>query len=255
MKNNSPNLLKIAIVAFIVFCLLGTSTQLMITKKIEGVFSLEKGTLQKYVSTDQNGGGNQNEKNVNQQPSEETFDESRYLSHSQSTIEYFKKVAMGREFSSSKNYIRRWTTDVKIFVEGSDSPELENELSRIVSDLNDIVDPIDFEIVSDRSEANLFVFFGSYIDFYNQNNEIPLSRLETNWGYFLTSTNHAVLYVDIYRANSQEQKHLLREELTQSLGLYNDTYDYPESIFYQDWTTTTEYAPIDRELIDMLYNE
>ena len=63
------------------------------------------------------------------------------------------------------------------------------------------------------------------------------------------------MYVDIYRANDQEQKHLLREELTQSLGLFNDSYKYPESIFYQDWTTTTEYAQIDRELIDMLYNE
>ncbi|MFM7666984.1 MAG: DUF2927 domain-containing protein, partial [Bacteroidota bacterium] len=36
--------------------------------------------------------------------------------------------------------------------------------------------------------------------------------------------------------------------------LTNDTYDYPESIFYQKWSETTEYAPIDRVLIDMLYN-
>ena len=45
------------------------------------------------------------------------------------------------------------------------------------------------------------------------------------------------------------------EELTQSLGLFNDSYKYPESIYYQGWTTTTEYAPIDVELIEMLYNE
>jgi hypothetical protein len=63
------------------------------------------------------------------------------------------------------------------------------------------------------------------------------------------------MYVDIERTKSRDaQRHLLREELTQSLGLINDTYDYPESIFYQGWTETTEYAPIDRELIQMLYN-
>ena len=63
------------------------------------------------------------------------------------------------------------------------------------------------------------------------------------------------MYVDLFRNSDVESyKHLLREELTQSLGLFNDSWDYPESIFYQCWTTTTEYAPIDRELIDMLYN-
>jgi hypothetical protein len=63
------------------------------------------------------------------------------------------------------------------------------------------------------------------------------------------------MYVDIIRAKEDDaQKHLLREELTQSLGLFNDSYKYDNSIFYQGWTTTTEYAPIDRELIDMLYN-
>jgi hypothetical protein len=65
-----------------------------------------------------------------------------------------------------------------------------------------------------------------------------------------------LMYVDVTRASNDEnaQKHLLREELTQSLGLFNDSYKYDNSIFYQGWTTTTEYDPIDRELIDMLYN-
>ena len=63
------------------------------------------------------------------------------------------------------------------------------------------------------------------------------------------------MYVDIERTSTNDgQKHLLREELTQSLGLCNDSYDYPESIFYQGWTETTEYAEIDKELIQMLYN-
>ena len=63
------------------------------------------------------------------------------------------------------------------------------------------------------------------------------------------------MYVDTERSSTMSaKKHLLREELTQSLGLFNDTYDYPESIFYQEWTETNEYAPIDIELISMLYN-
>jgi hypothetical protein len=63
------------------------------------------------------------------------------------------------------------------------------------------------------------------------------------------------MYVDIYRCTKLDgQKHLLREELTQALGLFNDSYKYDNSIFQQSWTTTTDYAPIDVKLIEMLYN-
>ena len=62
------------------------------------------------------------------------------------------------------------------------------------------------------------------------------------------------MYVDIDRAGTTQQKHLLREELTQSLGLAKDSPKYLESIFQSSSTTTTEYAPIDKELIRLLYH-
>jgi hypothetical protein len=62
------------------------------------------------------------------------------------------------------------------------------------------------------------------------------------------------MYVDINRANLAEQKHLLREELTQSLGLARDSQEYPESIFQSAWTNTTNYALIDSDLIRLLYH-
>ncbi len=64
------------------------------------------------------------------------------------------------------------------------------------------------------------------------------------------------MYVDIFRANLIEQRHLLREELTQSLGLARDSPEFPESIFQQSFSTkTTEYATIDRDLIRLLYHK
>ena len=63
------------------------------------------------------------------------------------------------------------------------------------------------------------------------------------------------MYIDVVRCTDlQGQKHLLREELTQSLGLKNDSYKYENSIFQQKWTEVTEYAPIDIKVIEMLYN-
>jgi hypothetical protein len=51
----------------------------------------------------------------------------------------------------------------------------------------------------------------------------------------------------------RERSHLIREELTQGLGLLNDSWDREDSIFYQGWTDITRYAPIDRSVIAMLY--
>ena len=63
------------------------------------------------------------------------------------------------------------------------------------------------------------------------------------------------MYVGIFRANETEQKHLLREELTQSLGLAKDPPLYPESIFKQYFSTrTTEYPQVANDLIYRLYH-
>jgi len=252
--NNTSSLTKFLIIGIIIFVLIGTKNQLALIQRVKDTFK----TVESTLPTD-NGGGESNSQVESEKvvfkPNKENFDESRYSSHSQEVINYFKQVTMGREFDSQKNYIKRWNTDVKIYVKGETNSELNSELNRIVSDLNDIIETINFKVVSDPSQANMVVFFGSYTTFHNLNPDISLNVLEGNWGLFSAGTNNAVLYVDTHRANTQEQKHLLREELTQSLGLFNDTYDYPNSIFYQGWTTTTEYSNIDRELIDMLYNE
>jgi len=235
-------IITIAVVSFFAFCLLGTQTQLEITKKIEEFFSSEP------LVTEENG-------NVGGGSCWSDFDESKYNEYSKESVEYFKEVALGSEFEPSKTQLYRWTTDVKIYVYGQNSPELNQELSEIVSELNQIINPIDIEIVNDRSSANMFIYFGSYIDYKNVRPQEDFSLLEGNWGFFHQYDNEGYMYVDTERASELEQKHLLREELTQCLGLSNDSYRYPESIFYQEWTTVTEYAPIDRELIDMLYNK
>ena len=57
---------------------------------------------------------------------------------------------------------------------------------------------------------------------------------------------------DRYTLN--EKKHLLREEVTQSLGLFNDSWSYSNSIFYQGWTEVTEFSDLDKKIISKLYN-
>ncbi len=55
--------------------------------------------------------------------------------------------------------------------------------------------------------------------------------------------------------SQQERSHLIREELTQSLGLMNDSDKYINSIFYQGWTDITKYSALDKMVIRMLYHK
>ena len=62
------------------------------------------------------------------------------------------------------------------------------------------------------------------------------------------------MYVDTYRTNITQAKHLLREEFTQSLGLARDSDKYLNSIFQSSWTETLSYTDLDKDLIRLLYH-
>ena len=179
--------------------------------------------------------------------------------YTEEEISYFNEIARSSEYSDQdKGLVCKWESDVNIFVTGEDSPELVSELEKIVGELNGIINPININIVNNKSDANYIICFGSESDFHNITPS-SVNYTEHNWGLFIINSGQVIrqgsMYVDTHRCTTLDgQKHLLREELTQSLGLCNDSYKYDNSIFQQAWTTTTEYAPIDIKLIDMLYN-
>ena len=150
---------------------------------------------------------------------------------------------------------------MKLFIGGKPTPALLAETNRIVKEINDLANnEFNVEVVSDSLQSNFYIFFGSG-NSYAAIFPAQSSFVASNWGLFSITFNNSNqlfkghMYVDINRANLLEQKHLLREELTQSLGLARDSELYSESIFQQSFSTkTTEYAPIDRDLVRLLYH-
>jgi len=180
--------------------------------------------------------------------------------YQQSVIDYFKDVALGFEFGNASRITRKWNGDMNIFVKGEQDSILLEELNRIKDELNELsTDNFTMNIVDTENESNYIIFFGTgagYRNLYPSQSNL----VANNWGLFsvfwnsVNELNSGHMYVDINRANEQEQKHLLREELTQSLGLARDSPEYDNSIFQQAWTRTNEYAQIDRDIIKLLYH-
>ena len=174
-------------------------------------------------------------------------------------ISYFKDIALGFEFGNADKVTRKWNSNLKVFVRESTNKELVKELILIKDEINELVtDGFRIDIVNDYLQSNYYIFLGKdskYAEIFPSSANLT----DDNWGLFTVySTNYYFtygrMYVDTYRPTMDGQKHLLREEFTQSLGLARDSYLYSNSIFQQKWTTVTEYSKIDKDLIRLLYH-
>lgn len=174
---------------------------------------------------------------------------------------YFKEVALGSEFGNTPQNIRKWNSDMRVYMKGDEIPYMETEMEEIISELNQMLDPITITMVDDELDANYIVYLGSGDNYVAEIESNASPYVDENLGFFWVywdSGNiiyRGSMYVDVFEVVDQDaQRHLLREEFTQSLGLMNDSEENPSSIFFANWTTTTNYAPIDEEIIQLLYN-
>ena len=186
-------------------------------------------------------------------------------SQNDSIITYYKEICYNSEWNG-KTPPKKFYKDVKIYVGGVMSDSLSLELHKIIKELNDLIIPIKISVVTDKLESNVYLYFGNgkgFVNSLNQSDEKKEWRLKTiehNWGAFWIKRRGSIIssskiFIDTDRTETlNQQKHLLREELTQSLGFSNDSYKYDDSIFQQSWSVVTKYSEIDKEIIKMLYN-
>lgn len=174
---------------------------------------------------------------------------------------YFNEIALKNEFESTVlTKPNKWNSDIKIYIKGDRKEYLVLELVKIISELNDLIETINISIVSDSTQSNMPIFFGSMEEY---NTIFPYSKKYSNQlglGSIWTNSNNEIYFAKIFvdtknQLSISEEKHVLREELTQCLGLPNDSWKYPNSIFYQGWTSITEYSAIDKTLIKKLYKQ
>jgi hypothetical protein len=232
------------ILGLIVFAFIGRRNQEMIMTKLGTYFKSDVQDLQKFIN-------NMSEDNANGE-SVFGYDKTKY---SQETVEYFDEIAMGTEDGRRYDHVTRYTTDVKIYMEGHQPQYIVDELNSIVSELNSIINTIDVQVTNSKSDANMIISIGSLDKIKNEYPVFKNTIYENANAGFGIGTNYSNVFLNTNNIRSaQHAKHVLREELTQAMGLTNDSYKYPESVFYEGVSEVTEYAPIDRELIDILYN-
>lgn len=181
---------------------------------------------------------------------------SPYGNYSEEAVNYFLKIGLCPEFGTCKRpLVKKWTSDVRIKIHGNYNDRDEEELDSIIHELSELTG---LSIKKVTKDANINIYytaqskFKEYISQYNEDD--PQDGLfavfpDANHVYY-----KAVICIED-RLDQLRKLHLLREELTQSLGLPNDSELYSNSVFQQNpQYKPTEYSNLDREVIRLLYD-
>lgn len=191
-----------------------------------------------------------------------SVEEDELTTDQQIAINYFKEIALGFEFGNASDVTRKWNRDIRIYKGGVESEMLDNELDDVISDLNELIsrDGVELSLTSDSTQANVYLFFGPGRQF-GELYPPAADFTDSNFGLFFVRFNasdfltNAWIYVDTERPAEKNQRHLLREELTQALGMAQDSPRFDDSIFQVSYSTSvTEYSKYDEAVIQLLYH-
>ncbi|MEM9246383.1 MAG: DUF2927 domain-containing protein [Cyanobacteria bacterium P01_F01_bin.153] len=174
------------------------------------------------------------------------------------SLDYFETIAFGSEFSQSSpvRRVRKWTKNLRISVQGQPTRQDRQMLNRIIGELNELVARDGIRLELTETNPNVWILIVPHRKFA----EYEPSYVPGNLGFFYTWWNgnmelvRSRILISSDRISQEERNHLIREELTQSLGLMNDSWAYQDSTFYQGWTRTQNYSEIDRDLVRILYD-
>lgn len=173
----------------------------------------------------------------------------------QQQIDYFMEVAIGSEYNQEATpRVRKWSGEIRIQPIGKPTIEDLKTLRSVIGDINSLTAGAIRMRLVDRN-PNITLHFVPEVQFRS----IEPAYIPVNFGFFVTRwdnkgvINRANVLVTTTGVTQKERSHLIREELTQSLGLMRDSYRYADSMFYQPWTDVTRYSELDKALIRMLY--
>lgn len=190
--------------------------------------------------------------------------------YEQELIDYFNEIALKSEYFDSPEKVTKWRKTMALFVykEGKQKEQM-GIIHNTIQSINSISsDGFKIKIVDDFKDANAFMYLCKKEKvkdlapkFYNILNDSinydysGFSYVEFKWTNFVI--DKALMFINI-DSPIEKQKHAIIEELTQSIGLSNDSDKYPESIFYDNEdiqnTNDFQYSKMDIALINFLYN-
>ncbi|MEP1085717.1 MAG: DUF2927 domain-containing protein, partial [Algoriphagus sp.] len=159
--------------------------------------------------------------------------------------------------------VRKWNKDILIYLPNAPDQVLQEILNEVIDEINFLSETISLRLVNSVERSNFILFFGSGEDYVKQWEPSAANLIASNRGLFsidYNSSSYEIVsgnaWIDVTLvADYACLKHLLREEMTQSLGMINDIYSDQESIFYGNYRCFTDYTARDKVFIAEFMSE
>ncbi|WP_299272907.1 DUF2927 domain-containing protein [uncultured Psychroserpens sp.] len=181
-------------------------------------------------------------------------------------IDYFKDIALNGEVDYKTQEVTKWREPMKLFILKSEDSKLKTEsVERVIDMINKLAsDGFKIELTEEKSKSNsiLYLFNRDKLEvldpfFIAGINEDFAGLSEARYNLRNKIITNAKIFVDSDES-MDIQESILLEEITQSIGLLNDSEKYPESIFYQHQmesdNVNIEYSGMDKDIIKLLYH-
>ena len=153
------------------------------------------------------------------------------------------------------SHLRKWKEDLYIIVQEDILDGDLNIVDSVIHQLNQLHLPVTIQRTTDIDKANVHIYTGS-----KEKLGVIFNLAEgTNGIAAITDKNGVIDHVKIGIINTPEtspyRASIFLEEITQALGISGDSYAYPYSIFYEGKKPITQLAPIDKQILTMLYDK
>lgn len=164
-------------------------------------------------------------------------------------IEFFSDIAFGSEYSGG-NELVTWNKPIRIKVLGTYSEADYREAEKVVQELDQLLPTTRLHLV-DSGENITMLFtdqqgFDRYAPEYAKNN---IGYFHINWHPKTKYVTTGRILIRSKGIIQTKRNHVIREEITQILGLMRDSDDFKESIFYQGYSETNHYSEKDKQVI------
>ncbi len=182
-------------------------------------------------------------------------------------IPWATEILLGPEYqgpNASKRMVRRWVSSPTISVFGANAEQsklVQSAVDKLNAVLKSARTAVRFKPVQPNDErASIkvhFMRFAEFTDFCKQHDMrhsgVDDAFFWNNWDSTGRFTDAQVLIAND-RSTSAKLKHLVLEEITQTLGAMNDSPRKKDSIFFGGYSEVPDLSSDDRQLLTLLYS-
>lgn len=172
-------------------------------------------------------------------------------------------VLTSNEYGSRRRYTVRWADSPSMAIIGGSDAHRQLTIA-LAAELSEIIAPLAISIVAEPDQADIRLYFDDRAALAEiaraEGFEFVPGNAGLFWGWWDDRgrlSRMVILIQDRWGADDPFMQHLLLEEMTQSLGLMNDSPRFPESVVYETPSTsgsTTALGDLDTRTIALLYS-